>query len=477
MGQVRVADLPSTDNIAKENYVIIEKPGQGDGTFKSTVSDLQKAITVTAKVEQVENVTKILIDDINGHTEGQVVAPTARIRDNKDNTVTLTVMDASGTQSITLLRDSRIPDSEPTEFSNNILTSGTLYNEFQKIKQSSETSTADLLAKIEELDNKTSEQFNTVTAHLTTIDSKLDEIDERLDEHDTSISILTESLSDLTDRVELIEANAILPYSTGLTDESGNILLTEYPAGIYTDKTGTIWEMRQEDGIPNVSFSTDAGYFDTLYDAIMGATDGYVKLIGDGFSSGISIPEGHDFVLDLNGHELSMTGPGAGSKGTETNGMQLLKDSNITIKNGTITFSDAALKKGIQNYSNLTLDNVKINGGTSIEYVVSNNYGNIVFKNSTEIHATYGNVAFDCWYGMSSAYDSGVRITIEDTSVVVDGKVEFGKASRASKQSFAVNAGITCPESMSVAVTPLTVPCEWISNGDGTKTYKYIYAS
>lgn len=170
-----------------------------------------------------------------------------------------------------------------------------------------------------------------------------------------------------------------------------------------------------------------------------------------------------------------MTGPGAGSGGTETNGFQFLKGSTIVIKNGTLVFDDEKLKIGIQNYSNLTLDNVKISGGPTIRYVVSNNYGNVLFKNKTTITPSGDNVAFDCWYGLFEVYDEpGVFVAVGDNSVKINGKVEFGKQARASLEKFATNASITCPEEMELNVSILNPPCAWTSNpGDGTKTLRY----
>lgn len=224
-------------------------------------------------------------------------------------------------------------------------------------------------------------------------------------------------------------------------------------------------------------FIVDGVRYDSLKDAILecAQTTGVVKLLANGSSEGLSIPEDTDFILDLNGFDLQVTGPGAGSPGTETNGMQLLKGSNITIKNGTLNFDDNRLRMGIQNYSNLTLDNVQITGGASIFYVVSNNFGNITFKNGTTITASAFRVAFDCWYGMLPTYDDGVNITIEDDTVEINGKIEFGKSARASEELFAENASITCPTDMNLNVTLLNIPCDWTDNGDGTKTLRYVY--
>ena len=133
-----------------------------------------------------------------------------------------------------------------------------------------------------------------------------------------------------------------------------------------------------------------------------------------------------------------MEGPGAGSKGTETLAFQFLKDSNIIIKNGRIVAKDTPeLKMLIQNYSNLTLDNVTLEGADHIQYLCSNNYGNVVFKNGTTFNVVgEGNVAFDTYYGLLPMYDDpGVYVTIADNSVIVNGPVEYGKQGRASEES------------------------------------------
>lgn len=222
--------------------------------------------------------------------------------------------------------------------------------------------------------------------------------------------------------------------------------------------------------------------FETLGDAIQAAaaTGGTVRLLSNAENAGVAVAEGSEFVLDLNGYELHMEGPGAGSQGTETIGLQLLKGSTVIIKNGYLDFQEGTpehpLKMGIQNYSNLTLDNVKATGGPTIQYVVSNNFGNIVFKNKTAITPTGDNVAFDVWYGMQAVYDDGVNVTIADGTVEINGKVEFGKHRRASEEGFAEHASLTCPENMDLNIDVLTPPCAWTDNGDGTKTFRYQLA-
>lgn len=168
-----------------------------------------------------------------------------------------------------------------------------------------------------------------------------------------------------------------------------------------------------------------------------------LKLSGDIPSTGVGLAEATNIEIDLDGHELQLEkddeGNYAGSSGTKTCGMQLLKDSNVTIKNGTIKAEDS--KMLVQNYSNLTLENVKLLGSPTDTYVLSNNFGEVHLKGATEILATEGNVAFDLWYGMNSKglYDDGVTVYIDDPEVVIQGPIEFGAANRATVANWLAN--------------------------------------
>ena len=227
--------------------------------------------------------------------------------------------------------------------------------------------------------------------------------------------------------------------------------------------------------IIKVSEETDTPYVvngvmcESLDEAISAAaTGGVVKLVADTTNKGVAVESGSTFVLNLDEYELLLKGPGAGSPGTETNGMQTLKDSTIVIRNG-ILKADPGIKILLQNYSNLVLDNVKLYGGPDTRYLLSNNYGNIVLKNHTEFYPDHDEVAFDVYYGMNNQgeYDSGVHVTIADNTVKVNGKVEYGKADRASDEQFAANASLIIPEDMELNI--VSEGFKWESLGDGTK--------
>lgn len=154
--QTRVADLPTTESIESDSYVIIEKPGVGSGTYKGTVGQLQSAITVEANVTKQDNEVKIHIKDINGTTEETIVYPTATITDNHDGTSTITITDVDGTTTSAVVNLVTI-DPEPTEGSNNMISSGTIYDILQSIDSRlaslEETAAQSLLLEDGNIDN------------------------------------------------------------------------------------------------------------------------------------------------------------------------------------------------------------------------------------------------------------------------------------------------------------------------------------
>lgn len=152
-----------------------------------------------------------------------------------------------------------------------------------------------------------------------------------------------------------------------------------------------------------------------------------IKLLGDFTGDGVIVGSGKDITIDFGGHTYDINKT-VGSSGTETNGMQLLQGSKVTLTNGTITSKTAKIL--IQNYSELELNNIILDGTQSSGclYTVSNNCGSMTVKGDTEILANEGRVAFDLWYGMSDSYaEEGITVTFDDSFIgKVDGKIEYG---------------------------------------------------
>ena len=170
-------------------------------------------------------------------------------------------------------------------------------------------------------------------------------------------------------------------------------------------------------------------HYNSLADAVdaAGSNETTIELLKNANGDGVKVQSGSNITFDLKGFTYTIDGKLVGSPTTETNGFQLLKNSTITIKDGTITSDKAKLL--IQNYSNLTLDNVTLDGSklassSSGNYTLSNNCGNVVISDSTII-AKEGQFAFDVYYWPKNGYTEGVNVTVEGNSVIT-GKIEYG---------------------------------------------------
>lgn len=176
----------------------------------------------------------------------------------------------------------------------------------------------------------------------------------------------------------------------------------------------------------------------TLADAIAAAKDGEtVKLLADVNGDGIAIAPNTfktGLTVDFGGHTYTVGGLLVGSSGTVSNGFQLNAGNKITFKNGTIVGATATAGAGtdwkgtpailIQNYCDLTLEQMTVKGGDETCYTLSNNNGEIVIDGSTIVAGKgtkYGPFAFDvCRY---ANYPS-VHVTVKGASVI-EGNVEI----------------------------------------------------
>lgn len=166
----------------------------------------------------------------------------------------------------------------------------------------------------------------------------------------------------------------------------------------------------------------------TLQDAVDAVTDPTpttITLLRDAAGNGVQVVSNRSITFDLDGYTYDIDGTTVGSEGTETNGFQLLKDSTVTFKNGKITSKKAIIL--IQNYSNLTLEDMVLDGsnlaGTG-PYTLSLNNGEVNITGNTSILANEDGVAFDVYYWPSS-YPKGVQVTVNTTGTI-SGPIELG---------------------------------------------------
>lgn len=166
--------------------------------------------------------------------------------------------------------------------------------------------------------------------------------------------------------------------------------------------------------------------YTTLKEAFDAVQNGQtIEVMKDCSGDGIVVQSGKNFTVDFNNCTYNIDGTTVGSPTTETNGFQLLKDSTITFKNGKLTSTKAKIL--IQNYCNLTLENMELDGSnlkrSNPNYTLSNNNGNVVID-GTKISAADGMVAFDvCRY----AGYTGPQVTVKGNSVI-NGKVEISSS-------------------------------------------------
>ncbi|MBQ6412348.1 MAG: hypothetical protein IJI19_02570, partial [Ruminococcus sp.] len=254
--------------------------------------------------------------------------------------------------------------------------------------------------------------------------------------------------------------------------------------------------------------------YETLADAFAAAQDGdIITVLADSAGNGIKVAAGkfatNGLTVDFNGHTYTVNSNTVGSTGTETQGFQLLKNNKITFENGTIngdSTATATLKFLIQNYSDLTLDNMNLElvGKYFNQYTLSNNNGNIVINDSTINAPDYtwagltptqvNSYAFDvCRY---ASYPS-VNVTVTGNSTI-NGDVQVDAGNGDPKNGFsltlesgtltgdivltdgaktAINAD---PEKANVTkANDFTQEApegyEWVDNGDGTSTLGHVH--
>ena len=178
--------------------------------------------------------------------------------------------------------------------------------------------------------------------------------------------------------------------------------------------------------------------------------------------------------IDLGGNQWTLNdNPLFGSTGTVSQYFHLEKDATVVFRNGTLVPENSASGKMlIQNYSNLTLDGVTITGGSTCEYVVSNNNGSCNIINST-ITATEGKCAFDVF--SFSSYE-GVTVTVDGESVI-NGRVEFGGDNNKMNGRLIVNGGtfngnLVVTEGYYNADVPNIILNGGTFNGTGWENYK-----
>lgn len=208
------------------------------------------------------------------------------------------------------------------------------------------------------------------------------------------------------------------------------MLLSLVPMAVAEERGATKWsETKTEEHVAQVGDM----FYETLADAVasvpVGGPETTITLLKNANGDGITVQGGKVFTLDFDGHSYTVDRKPTGSTGTETQAFQLLTGSTIVFKNGEIIGNTLGVKMLIQNYCNLTLDNMTLDataGNNKVSYSMSNNCGNVTIKDTTITAKTNG-VAFDVYGGFGNYSD--VTVTVTGNSVI-NGKVELARDSK-----------------------------------------------
>ena len=159
---------------------------------------------------------------------------------------------------------------------------------------------------------------------------------------------------------------------------------------------------------------------------------GTVTMLKDSTGAGIGLfnAKGHNNVeltIDFGGYTYTCNDPAVGSAGTESQGFHLEKGNKVTLKNGKINVSSESTKTMmlIQNYCDLTLENLKLEGAKITQYIISSNYGDTKMTN-VSISGTHPSlVAIDLMHWLPAYKDKAPTMVINNNnSNVIKGSID-----------------------------------------------------
>lgn len=243
-------------------------------------------------------------------------------------------------------------------------------------------------------------------------------------------------------------------------------LSVEFDSSFTGSVTGTIEVNDSENAVLSIYGGTfavpDAA---SLHNALSGIVpeSGNVtlRLLENMTGKGFVVAENTAVTFDFNDYAYTISGT-VGSAGTETNGFQLLKDADVTMMNGSILNSSEAsavpAKVMIQNYADLTLESMTIDGTTPAVppsgapygyYVLSTNNGNISISGDTKLIANSNGegsyyYAIPAYYWPTAGYGKVSVVFEDDFSGEVVGDISLssdGSAAVEGNISIEINGG------------------------------------
>ena len=245
-----------------------------------------------------------------------------------------------------------------------------------------------------------------------------------------------------------------------MTSKSSEAGLTTADTFYYDAATGMVTIAVDHFSVFSVTYAAPVATigsttYTSLADAFAVAKDGdTIMLLKNTNGNGIKVLPNtfanNGLTVDFNGYVYTVGGVLVGSATTGTNAFQLNQGNKITFKNGSIVGVAEGTKPAedtpdwhgapaivLQNYCDLTLDNMIVTGGDQTVYTMSNNCGDIVINNTT-INAGKaqgykdGPYAFDVYGGFQSYGNVTVKV---DGNSVINGDIEVAHGDRAKNNN------------------------------------------
>ena len=257
---------------------------------------------------------------------------------------------------------------------------------------------------------------------------------------------ITEDIIINTDKNVDIKVEGTVTGKVEITAPNGNVTdnSTSKPSGGGSTNTpsGPSVEERYAAEVNGTKYETLEAAVDAVVNSD-GTNNVTVKLLKNSSGNGIIFKNSKNITIDLNGKTYTINGKLVGSPGTESNGFQLLEGNKVTIKNGNIETTNAAIL--LQNYCDLTLENLNLKGGNPTKYVLSCNNGNTVLTN-VNINGSHSSlVGIDVMHWQGDGYEIAPTVVINNTdSNTIKGKVDVYCAEsehKGEKPTLTINGG------------------------------------
>ena len=231
----------------------------------------------------------------------------------------------------------------------------------------------------------------------------------------------------------------------GITANASIVVAPDAEVTVNVQVEGDVQVAKAGEGSVTGVTTTDAkakigenNYF-TLADAVKAApknataatTITLLDNVTDGVGIFLAAADKKNIIIDLNSNTYTAKSVPVGSPTYETQAFHFEKGNKVTIKDGTLNVSSSAdeqMKMLIQNYCDLTLTNVAVDGTnlktSNSQYVISNNCGTIVLDGTTSITAPAGFRAFDVCKYNNGSYDYPAPTVTVNTTGTITGQVE-----------------------------------------------------